>query len=103
MNKRIAFGIAIAMLASIAWAQLDLNKASEIELDGLKGFGPTLTREVMDERKKTFFHNWSDVMKRVKGIGPKKAASLSAQGVRVQGLAYDGSPIHPPKNPEHPL
>ena len=46
MNKRIAFGIAIAMLASIAWAQVDLNKASEIELDGLTGVGPTLTREV---------------------------------------------------------
>ena len=99
MNKRIAFGIAIAMLASIAWAQVDLNKASEIELDGLTGVGPTLTREVMTERKKAPFRDWSDVMQRVKGIGPKKATNLSEQGVRVQGQGYVQAPPASPKKP----
>jgi competence protein ComEA len=99
MNKKIAFGIASVMLASIAWAQVELNNASEIELDGLKGLGPTLTREVIDQREKALFQNWSDVMKRVKGIGPKKAITLSEQGLRVQGLGYDRAPIHPLKTP----
>ena len=99
MNKRIAFGIAIAMLASIAWAQVDLNKASEIELDGLTGVGPTLTREVMTERVKAPFRDWQDVMQRVKGIGPKKAANLSEQGVRVQGQGYGQAPPASPQKP----
>ena len=99
MNKRIAFGIAIAMQASIAWAQVDLNKASEIELDGLTGVGPTLTREVMTERVKAPFRDWPDVMQRVKGIGPKKAANLSEQGVRVQGQGYVQAPPASPKKP----
>jgi hypothetical protein len=35
-------------------------------------------------------------MKRVKGIGPQKAAHLSEQGLRVQGLGYAQAPITSP-------
>ena len=85
MIKNIATAVATILLAGMAWAQVDLNKATEIELDGLNGVGPALTREVIAERKRAPFRDWSDVMQRVKGIGPKKAYSLSEQGVRVQG------------------
>jgi competence protein ComEA len=43
----------------------------------------------MDERKKAPFKNWEDATSRVKGLGPQKASSLSDQGVRVQGIAYN--------------
>ena len=99
MIKNIATAIATALLAGVAWAQVDLNKATEIELDGLKGLGPTMTREVMAERQKATFRDWPDVLQRVKGIGPKKAASLSEQGVRVQGLGYAQATAHPPQKP----
>lgn len=99
MIKKMAAAIATVLLASVAWAQVDLNKATEIELDGLKGVGPTLTREVMTERGKAPFRDWPDVMQRVKGIGPKKAASLSAQGVRVQGQGYGQAPPTSPQKP----
>jgi competence protein ComEA len=80
----LAFGF-----ASLTWAQqIDLNKATEVELDALKGVGPVLTKAVMDERKKAPFKNWEDATSRVKGLGPQKASSLSEQGVRVQGSAY---------------
>lgn len=98
MIKKIAAAIATVLLAGVAWAQVDLNKATEIDLDGLKGVGPALTREFMTEREKAPFRDWPDVMQRVKGIGPKKAASLSAQGVRVQGQGYgQAPPASPPK------
>jgi competence protein ComEA len=42
----------------------------------------------MNERKKAPFKDWEDATSRVKGLGPQKASSLSAQGVRVQGSAY---------------
>jgi competence protein ComEA len=53
----------------------------------------------MDERQKAPFRDWPDVMQRVKGIGPKKAAGLSEQGVRVQGQTFGQAPGTPPKKP----
>ena len=99
MIKKMAAAIATVLLAGVAWAQVDLNNASEIELDGLTGVGPTLTREVMTERVKAPFRDWPDVMQRVKGIGPKKAANLSEQGVRVQGQGYGQAPPASPQKP----
>jgi len=98
MLKMIA-ATTIALLTSVTWAQVDLNKASEIELDGLKGLGPTTTRQIMDERQQKPFRDWPDVMQRIQGIGPKKAANLSDQGLRVQGQAYAPAPRHPAKKP----
>jgi competence protein ComEA len=89
MWKKIAGVLLTIGFAGLAWAQqIDLNKASEVELDALKGVGPVLTKAVMDERKKAPFKDWEDATSRVKGLGPQKASSLSEQGVRVQGSAY---------------
>lgn len=97
--KAIAVSISFGLMASVAWAQVDLNKATEIELDGLKGLGPAITRQIMNERQKAPFRDWPDVMQRVKGIGPKKAAGLSEQGIRVQGQSYGQAPSTPQKKP----
>jgi competence protein ComEA len=89
MLKKITGALLAFGFASLTWAQqIDLNKATEIELDALKGVGPVLTKAVMDERKKAPFKDWEDATSRVKGLGPQKASSLSEQGVRVQGSAY---------------
>jgi competence protein ComEA len=89
MWKKIAGVLLTLGFAGLTWAQqIDLNKASEVELDALKGVGPVLTKAVMDERKKAPFKDWEDATNRVKGLGPQKASSLSEQGVRVQGSAY---------------
>ncbi|PIT80116.1 helix-hairpin-helix domain-containing protein [Limnohabitans sp. 15K] len=97
--KAIAVNISFGLMASVAWAQVDLNQATEIELDGLKGLGPAMTRQIIDARQKAPFRDWPDVMQRVKGIGPKKAASLSEQGIRVQGQTYGQAPSASPKKP----
>jgi competence protein ComEA len=89
MWKKIAGALLTLGFAGLTWAQqIDLNKASEVELDAIKGVGPVLTKAVMDERKKAPFKDWEDATNRVKGLGPQKASSLSEQGVRVQGSAY---------------
>ena len=89
MWKKIAGVLLPLSFAGLTWAQqIDLNKASEVELDALKGVGPVLTKAVMDERKKAPFKDWEDATSRVKGLGTQKAISLSEQGVRVQGSAY---------------
>jgi competence protein ComEA len=91
MWKKVT-GVLLAIgFAGLTWAQqIDLNKATEVELDALKGVGPVLTKAVMDERKKAPFKDWEDATNRVKGLGTQKAISLSEQGVRVQGSAYTG-------------
>lgn len=87
LKKITACGWALA--CGLAGAQaIDLNQATEITLDGLKGVGPALTREVLSERDKAPFQDWNDVTRRVKGIGPRKASQLSEQGVRVQGQPF---------------
>jgi competence protein ComEA len=89
MWKKIAGVLLNIGFAGLTWAQqIDLNKATEVDLDALKGVGPVLTKAVMDERKKAPFKDWEDATSRVKGLGPQKASSLSEQGVRVQGSAY---------------
>lgn len=91
MWKKIAGALLTLGFAGLTWAQpIDLNKATEVELDALKGVGPVLTKELMNERKKAPFKDWEDATSRVKGLGPQKASSLSEQGVRLQGSAYIG-------------
>jgi len=78
-----------AMLVSVAaMAAVDVNKASESELDGIKGIGPGTSKTIMAERKKNAFKSWDDLIERVSGIGPARAAKLSAQGLTVEGASY---------------
>lgn len=101
MSKRIAAALGAIGLTGLGWAQtIDLNQASEVELDALQGVGPSLTRQVLSERKTAPFKDWDDVTRRVKGIGPHKARSLSAQGVQVQGKPYAGSPAEKQAAPD---
>ena len=93
MQHRLALGL--LLWATWAGAQsLDVAHAREIDLDGLRGLGPATTRTLLQERERQPFRDWRDLMQRVPGIGPKKAAELSAQGLRVQGQAYPASPPH---------
>ena len=67
---------------------LELNQASEAELDGLRGIGPPFTRRLLAARAVQGFKNWDDAMQRVSGMGPRIAQRLSEQGLRVNGQAY---------------
>ena len=80
------------LFAGLCYAQIELNQASEIDLDGLKGIGPATTRQVLAERQKAPFKDWPDVLARIRGLGPQKAASLSAQGLTVQGVPFSPTP-----------
>ena len=91
MKHRIAFGLLVAT-ALVSAQSLDIAQAREIDLDGLRGLGPSTTQRILQERERQPFRDWRDLMKRTPGIGPKKAAQLSEQGLRVQGQPYPASP-----------
>ena len=86
------FLVVLAMLwASVAFAAVDVNKATAADLDGVKGIGPTTSKLILSERKKGEFKDWQDFIGRVKGIGDSRAAKLSAEGLTVGGATYKSS------------
>lgn len=88
MRKQLmAFFAALSLTA--AFAGVDVNQASEAELDGIKGVGPATSRLIVAERKKSAFKSWPDFIGRIKGMGNKNAARFSAQGMSVGGVAYE--------------
>lgn len=87
MKHALSFGL--LWLASLAQAQtIDLERAREVDLDGLRGLGPATTRLILQERERQAFRDWQDLMRRIPGIGPRKAAQLSEQGLRVGSEAF---------------
>jgi competence protein ComEA len=88
-KKILAFFAAMSLIA--AFAAVDVNKATEAELDSVKGIGPATTKLIITERKKAEFKNWEDFISRVKGVGETSAAKFSAEGLRVSGAAYPGA------------
>lgn len=92
MFKHILVAV-LAVLAMMgpALAQVDVNKATPVALEGIKGIGAATSKRIIEERKKAAFKDWSDFENRVKGIGGKKAAALSAAGLTVNGTVRPGS------------
>jgi competence protein ComEA len=88
-KKVLAFFAAMSLVA--AFAAVDVNKATEAELDGIKHIGPATSKLIISERKKSEFKNWDDFITRVKGVGEKRAAEFSAAGLTVSGAAYTGA------------
>jgi competence protein ComEA len=87
MRKKIIALLAL-LATSFALAAVDVNKATEAELDSVKGIGPGTTRVILAERKKAPFKDWDDFISRVKGVGEARATSLSDAGLTVGGTGY---------------
>ena len=78
----------MVLATSFAMAAVDVNSASEDDLDSIKGIGPSTAAKILDARKTAKFKDWNDFIQRVPGIGDKKAAKLSAEGLTVNGGAF---------------
>lgn len=82
---------ALALFAAAAFAAVDVNKATQADLESIKGVGPTIAGKILDERKKGAFKDWNDMVDRVKGVGEGNAAKFSAEGLTVNGKAFTGA------------
>lgn len=94
MFKKLLLAVATFLATmSFAFAEVDVNKADQAALDGVKGIGPKISKTILDERKKGGdFKDWADFEKRVKGIGAKNAVKLSQAGLTVNGQAKADAP-----------
>jgi competence protein ComEA len=88
MFKKILATAAMLFAVASSWAAVEANKATDAELDGLKGIGPALSKRIVDARKQGEFKDWADFMGRVKGVKEKSATKLSAEGLTINGQAF---------------
>lgn len=86
---------ALAVLSLSAFAAVDANKATQAELESVKGIGPSLSTKILDARKGSSFKSWGDFVERVSGIGPGNAARFSQAGLTVDGQAYTAGAAAP--------
>lgn len=90
MFKKMMMAL-FALIAASAFAAVDVNSASEADLDSIKGIGPGTSSRILVERKVGKFKDWADFIQRVPGIGDKRAAKLSAEGLTVNGAAHQAA------------
>ncbi len=95
--------LVMALFAAAAFAAVDVNKATQAELEAVKGIGPGISGKILDERKKGPFKDWTDLVDRVKGVGEGNAAKFSAAGLTVAGASFKGAAAAPaPKKEDKP-
>jgi competence protein ComEA len=87
MYKKL-LSLLVAAFAATAFAAVDVNTAGPADLDSIKGIGPGTSTKILEVRKNGKFKDWSDLIDRMPGIGEKRAAKLSAEGLTVNGEAF---------------
>jgi competence protein ComEA len=94
---RFFAALILAAFAFAAQAAVDANKASQAELETVKGIGPGLSSKILDARKAGAFKDWNDMVDRVGGVGPGNAARFSQHGLTVNNAAYSATAAAAPE------
>ena len=90
---KIIVSTMLALLSAAAFAAVDINKASQAELEGIKGIGPSMSARILDARKSGAFKDWADLQARVKGVRTGNSAKFSADGLTVNGAAFSAAGV----------
>jgi len=75
----------MAPLLALGSPTVELNTATQAELERLRGVGVALSERLLAERAKAPFADWQDLRQRVPGLAGRSAQKLSDQGLRVNG------------------
>ena len=90
MLLRPIFAMCALLLAGNCLA-LDINRATEAELDSINGIGPAMSARILQQRASAPFTDWADLIARVPGVGAASAQRFSEQGLTVNHQAFDAS------------
>ncbi len=90
---KIILSTLLALLSAAALAAVDVNKASQAELESIKGIGPSMSAKILDARKTGTFKDWTDLQTRVKGVRAGNSAKFSADGLTVNGAAFSAAAV----------
>jgi competence protein ComEA len=98
MFKKLLCVLVMLFATTAAFAAVDVNKADQAALESVKGIGTKVSVRILDERKKSSFKDWADLMSRVKGIKEGTATKLSKEGLTVNGASFEAAAVAA-KNP----
>ena len=79
MKKLLGILVAFMAAMNFAFAAIDINTATQAELDRLPGIGAVKAKAIVEERAKNGPFKSIDDVKRVKGIGGKTFDELKGQ------------------------
>jgi competence ComEA-like helix-hairpin-helix protein len=76
----IGVGLSDAMASPV-----NVNSASQSELESIKGLGPSKARAIISEREDGgFYRDANDLQQRVRGIGMKSVAKMVDNGLTIE-------------------
>ncbi len=88
MKKLLFVLLAWFVAMQCAFAAVNLNTATQAELEGLSGIGPTKAKAILDDRAKNGVFKTIEEIKRVKGIGEATFEKLK-KDITVSGAAEE--------------
>lgn len=86
----LAASLSLAVPAFAGAGAVDVNQATQAELETVKGIGPAMSSKILAARKSGPFKDWDDLVQRVSGMGPGNARRMSEAGLRVGGAGFAG-------------
>lgn len=89
MKKLLSIFISLMLICSASFA-VDLNKATQAELEALKGIGETKAKAIIDYRTKNGPFKSADDLDKVKGVGKGIISKIGAD------VTIDGKPLGMP-------
>lgn len=81
-----------AAAARMPPALVDANHADAVRLMTVPGIGPGMAARLVTVRQQRPYRDWADLVQRVAGLGAARAQALSAAGLTVNGLPWQGLP-----------
>lgn len=79
MKKVLGSLLACLLFSVSAWAAVDLNAATQSELEAVKGIGPAKAKAIVDHRAKNGPFKSVDDLAGVKGFGKASVAKLKGE------------------------
>ena len=96
MKKLLSIFVSLMLVCASSFA-LELNKATQAELEALKGIGEVKAKAIIDYRTKNGPFKSADDLDKVKGVGKGIIAKIASD------LTIDGKPLGVPKASDKPV
>ena len=83
--KSLVFSVLVAVSALTAASPVNVNTATQSELESIKGIGPSKAKTIIAERSDGgHFQDANDLQKRVRGIGMKSVEKMVDNGLTIE-------------------
>jgi competence protein ComEA len=83
--KSLVFSIFVAVSGLAAASPINVNTATQSELESIKGIGPSKAKTIIAERLDGgHFQDANDLQKRVRGIGMKSVEKMVDNGLTIE-------------------